>query len=250
MRSAVGDGVAIMVDYNQCLTPADAVQRMRVLDGEGLTWVEEPTLAHDYAGHAQVAREAATPIQCGENWWGPLDMQHAIDAARVRLHDARRHEDRRRHRLAACGVARADPGHPAVEPPVARDLRAAAVRDADRALARIRGLVEPDHRRAVGSCRTGWPTSPGRWARASRGTSPPWRGMPSSGKRDEAIAAQSLRQIADRTLGDYDQRAEDFWEGTRGHDVSQNIASLLRAHSRRAAVHDPRLRLRAGARSP
>ena len=80
MRSAVGDGVAIMVDYNQCLTPAEAVQRMRVLDGEGLTWVEEPTLAHDYAGHALVAREAATPIQCGENWWGTLDMQHAIDA--------------------------------------------------------------------------------------------------------------------------------------------------------------------------
>jgi len=80
MRSAVGDGVAIMVDYNQCLTPAEAVQRMRVLDGEGLAWVEEPTLAHDYAGHALVAREAATPIQCGENWWGTLDMQHAIDA--------------------------------------------------------------------------------------------------------------------------------------------------------------------------
>ncbi len=80
MKSAVGDGVAIMVDYNQCLSPAEAVQRMRVLDGEGLTWVEEPTLAHDYAGHALVAREAATPVQCGENWWGPLDMQHALDA--------------------------------------------------------------------------------------------------------------------------------------------------------------------------
>ena len=80
MRSAVGDGVAIMVDYNQSLMPAEAVQRMRVLDGEGLTWVEEPTLAHDYAGHAMVARATATPIQCGENWWGLLDMQHAIDA--------------------------------------------------------------------------------------------------------------------------------------------------------------------------
>jgi mandelate racemase len=80
MRSAVGDTVAIMVDYNQCLTPTEAVQRMRVLDEEGLTWVEEPTLAHDYAGHAMIAREARTPIQCGENWWGPLDMQHAIDA--------------------------------------------------------------------------------------------------------------------------------------------------------------------------
>ena len=79
MRKAAGDGVAIMVDYNQCLTPAEAVQRMRVLDDEGLTWVEEPTLAHDFAGHALIAREAKTPIQCGENWWGPLDLQHAID---------------------------------------------------------------------------------------------------------------------------------------------------------------------------
>ena len=80
MRAAVGPQVAIMVDYNQSLTPAEAVQRLRVLDDEGLTWVEEPTLAHDYAGHALVAAQARTPIQCGENWWGLLDMQHAIDA--------------------------------------------------------------------------------------------------------------------------------------------------------------------------
>jgi mandelate racemase len=80
MRKAAGDDMAIMVDYNQCLTPTEAVERLRVLDAEGLTWVEEPTLAHDYAGHALVAREARTPIQCGENWWGILDMQHAIEA--------------------------------------------------------------------------------------------------------------------------------------------------------------------------
>jgi mandelate racemase len=80
MRAAAGDDMAIMVDYNQSLTPAEAVQRLEVLDGEGLVWVEEPTLAHDYRGHALVSREATTPIQCGENWWGVLDMQHAIDA--------------------------------------------------------------------------------------------------------------------------------------------------------------------------
>ena len=80
IRKAVGEGVAIMVDYNQCLTPAEAVERLRVLDGEGLTWVEEPTLAHDHAGHALIAREASTPIQCGENWWGTLDLRHALDA--------------------------------------------------------------------------------------------------------------------------------------------------------------------------
>jgi len=80
IRKAVGESVAIMVDYNQCLTPAEAIQRLRVLDGEGLTWVEEPTLAHDYAGHALIAREADTPIQCGENWWGTLDLRHALAA--------------------------------------------------------------------------------------------------------------------------------------------------------------------------
>jgi mandelate racemase len=79
-RKAIGDDVAIMVDYNQSLTPAEAIERLRVLDEEGLAWVEEPTLAHDYAGHAQIARAVRTPIQCGENWWGPLDMQHALDA--------------------------------------------------------------------------------------------------------------------------------------------------------------------------
>ena len=80
IRSAVGNDIAIMVDYNQCLTPVEAVERMRVLDEEGLTWVEEPTLAHDYFGHAMIASEASTPIQCGENWWGTLDLSHALAA--------------------------------------------------------------------------------------------------------------------------------------------------------------------------
>jgi mandelate racemase len=80
IRAAVGSGVAIMVDYNQCLTPTEAVERLRVLGGEGLTWVEEPTLAHDYEGHARVASEAQVPIQCGENWWGTQDLRHAIAA--------------------------------------------------------------------------------------------------------------------------------------------------------------------------
>jgi mandelate racemase len=80
IRKAVGDEMAIMVDYNQSLTPAEAVRRLRVLDGEGLTWVEEPVLAHDLEGHAFVAREIRTPIQCGENWWGPDELQRAIQS--------------------------------------------------------------------------------------------------------------------------------------------------------------------------
>ncbi len=38
---------------------------------------------------------------------------------------------------------------------------------------------------------------------------------------------QDLRKIADLTLGHYDEHAEEFWEGTRDHDVGQNIAALL-----------------------
>ena len=80
MRKAAGDEMAIMVDYNQSLSPIEAIERIRILDDEGLFWVEEPTIAHDYSGHARVAKATKTPIQCGENWWGTLDMQHAIDA--------------------------------------------------------------------------------------------------------------------------------------------------------------------------
>jgi len=80
IRRAIGDSMAIMVDYNQSLRPAEAIERIRLLDDEGLTWIEEPTLAHDYRGHALIADSARTPLQCGENWWGVQDVQHAIDA--------------------------------------------------------------------------------------------------------------------------------------------------------------------------
>jgi SAM-dependent methyltransferase len=42
------------------------------------------------------------------------------------------------------------------------------------------------------------------------------------------LDAGDLRKISADTLDHYDQRADDFWAGTRGHDVSQNIAALLR----------------------
>ena len=38
---------------------------------------------------------------------------------------------------------------------------------------------------------------------------------------------EELRSITRRTLAHYDQNAQAFWEGTRDHDVSQNIDALL-----------------------
>jgi len=39
---------------------------------------------------------------------------------------------------------------------------------------------------------------------------------------------QDLEKISTVTLEHYDQHAEDFWEGTKDHDVSQNIEALLK----------------------
>jgi SAM-dependent methyltransferase len=40
---------------------------------------------------------------------------------------------------------------------------------------------------------------------------------------------QQLRDITDLTLQHYNRSAEEFWQGTRDHDVSQNIHALLRS---------------------
>jgi len=43
------------------------------------------------------------------------------------------------------------------------------------------------------------------------------------------LTPQDLQELVRRTLEDYEQRAEKFREGTQGHDVSQNIAALLKS---------------------
>ena len=43
------------------------------------------------------------------------------------------------------------------------------------------------------------------------------------------LTSQDLEKIAGLTLEHYNRRADDFWQGTRAHDVSQNIEALLRA---------------------
>ena len=43
------------------------------------------------------------------------------------------------------------------------------------------------------------------------------------------ITPAALAAITGRTLDDYNRHAEDFWRGTRDHDVTQNIEALLQA---------------------
>ena len=41
------------------------------------------------------------------------------------------------------------------------------------------------------------------------------------------LNAQDLKEIVTLTLEHYNLRAEEFWTGTRDHDVSENIAAML-----------------------
>jgi SAM-dependent methyltransferase len=45
---------------------------------------------------------------------------------------------------------------------------------------------------------------------------------------DQSMSPQELEKLVSTTLAHYQERAEDFRAGTRGHDVSQNIDALLR----------------------
>jgi mandelate racemase len=80
VRRRVSDSVAIMVDYNQALTVAQALERGRALDYEGITWLEEPIRHDDYAGCATLARELQTPLQIGENFCEAPAMAMALAA--------------------------------------------------------------------------------------------------------------------------------------------------------------------------
>jgi len=78
VRRAVGDDVALMVDVNQGLNLAEALQRCHALDDLGLEWIEEPVVYDNLDGYRQLAAELKTPLQIGENFYGPRDMHIAL----------------------------------------------------------------------------------------------------------------------------------------------------------------------------
>ncbi|HYM31243.1 MAG TPA: enolase C-terminal domain-like protein [Candidatus Cybelea sp.] len=80
VRAAVPEHVTLMTDFNQGLDTMEAIRRGRAFDGEGLAWIEEPIVYDDLAGQAKIAAEVATPIQIGENFYGPRAMADAIAA--------------------------------------------------------------------------------------------------------------------------------------------------------------------------
>lgn len=79
VRASLGDDVHLMVDFNQGLQLAEALQRCHAIDDLGLDWIEEPLVYDDLQGHARLAAELRTPIQIGENFYGPRDVDTALN---------------------------------------------------------------------------------------------------------------------------------------------------------------------------
>jgi mandelate racemase len=86
VRGAVGEGVQMMCDFNQGLAFGDAIMRLHGLDDQGLVWFEEPIVYDNYEGCAQLAREMKTPLQIGENIYGPREFYKAVKAGAADLY--------------------------------------------------------------------------------------------------------------------------------------------------------------------
>lgn len=77
-RKAIGPDVELMVDYNQGLNLEEALRRCRQIDDLGLAWIEEPIVYDNFEGFARLAAELRTPLQIGENFYGPRDLHTAL----------------------------------------------------------------------------------------------------------------------------------------------------------------------------
>jgi mandelate racemase len=80
VRKLIGPDVALMIDFNQSLGPAEAISRIARLAPYDLHWVEEPVAQENLQGLAAVRRESSISIQAGENWWFPRGFAEAIAA--------------------------------------------------------------------------------------------------------------------------------------------------------------------------
>lgn len=80
VRKAVGNDMHLMVDFNQGLNLGEALERCHAIDDLGLDWIEEPIVYDNLDGYVQLAAELNTPIQIGENFYGPRDLHKALQS--------------------------------------------------------------------------------------------------------------------------------------------------------------------------
>jgi L-Ala-D/L-Glu epimerase len=78
VRAAVGDRMALRVDFNESLTRAEAVPFIRRLEPYGLTLVEQPIPRAEIGGLAEIRRGIAIPLMADESVSGPASLVEII----------------------------------------------------------------------------------------------------------------------------------------------------------------------------
>jgi len=78
VRDAVGAEMSLMVDYNQGLHLGEALERCHAIDDLGLAWIEEPIVYDNLEGYARLTADLKTPVQMGENFYGPRALYTAL----------------------------------------------------------------------------------------------------------------------------------------------------------------------------
>src|SRR5215469_3547327 len=78
VREAVGSEMSLMVDFNQGLHLGEALERCHAIDNLGLAWIEEPIVYDNLEGYAQLTADLKTPVQIGENFYGPRALYTAL----------------------------------------------------------------------------------------------------------------------------------------------------------------------------
>jgi L-alanine-DL-glutamate epimerase-like enolase superfamily enzyme len=83
MRAHLGDDFPLMADANMRWTVDQAIAAARAFQDSNLTWLEEPTIPDDVAGHARIVREGGVPIATGENLHTLHEFTQMISAGAV-----------------------------------------------------------------------------------------------------------------------------------------------------------------------
>jgi L-alanine-DL-glutamate epimerase-like enolase superfamily enzyme len=79
VHQAIGKNVRMMVDVNQRLDVLGAVRQAKLLEEFDLLWYEEPVLADDFDGYAEVERKINIPIAGGENHFTRWEFKQLFD---------------------------------------------------------------------------------------------------------------------------------------------------------------------------
>jgi muconate cycloisomerase len=90
VREAVGTRMALRVDFNESLRPAEAVAFIRRLEPYDLTLVEQPISRDDIAGLAEIRRGIGIPLMADESVTGPASLieiirREAADLVKVKV---------------------------------------------------------------------------------------------------------------------------------------------------------------------